>query len=64
MSDLLWSDPEEDREGWGISPRGAGHTFGEDISQADCSTAPLSSVQILVLVEPYCAGLLEPRSLP
>jgi len=31
MCDLLWSDPE-DRQGWGISPRGAGHTFGEDIS--------------------------------
>ena len=34
MSDLLWSDPEQDREGWGVSPRGAGHTFGEDVSQA------------------------------
>ena len=34
MSDLLWSDPEEGREGWGVSPRGAGHTFGEDISRA------------------------------
>jgi len=32
MSDLLWSDPD-DRIGWGISPRGAGYTFGEDISR-------------------------------
>ena len=31
MADLLWSDPD-DREGWGESSRGAGHTFGEDIS--------------------------------
>jgi len=31
--DLLWSDPDE-RPGWGISPRGAGHTFGEDVSAA------------------------------
>lgn len=31
MCDLLWSDPD-DREGWGISPRGAGFTFGADIS--------------------------------
>eukprot|EP00009_Paramoeba_aestuarina_P003486 CAMPEP_0201524466 /NCGR_PEP_ID=MMETSP0161_2-20130828/22561_1 /ASSEMBLY_ACC=CAM_ASM_000251 /TAXON_ID=180227 /ORGANISM="Neoparamoeba aestuarina, Strain SoJaBio B1-5/56/2" /LENGTH=308 /DNA_ID=CAMNT_0047923879 /DNA_START=43 /DNA_END=969 /DNA_ORIENTATION=+ len=31
MCDLLWSDPA-DRQGWGISPRGAGYTFGEDIS--------------------------------
>jgi serine/threonine-protein phosphatase 2A catalytic subunit len=32
MCDLLWSDPD-DRSGWGISPRGAGFTFGVDISQ-------------------------------
>ena len=32
MSDLLWSDPEE-RNGWGVSPRGAGYIFGADISQ-------------------------------
>jgi diadenosine tetraphosphatase ApaH/serine/threonine PP2A family protein phosphatase len=28
MCDLLWSDPG-DRCGWGISPRGAGYTFGQ-----------------------------------
>ena len=33
MCDLLWSDPDE-RTGWGISPRGAGYTFGSDISAA------------------------------
>ncbi|KAH9253657.1 serine/threonine-protein phosphatase 2A catalytic subunit alpha isoform [Batrachochytrium salamandrivorans] len=32
MCDLLWSDPD-DRTGWGISPRGAGYTFGQDVSQ-------------------------------
>ncbi|KAG8298921.1 serine threonine-protein phosphatase [Homalodisca vitripennis] len=32
MCDLLWSDPD-DRGGWGISPRGAGYTFGQDISE-------------------------------
>ncbi len=26
------SDPD-DRGGWGISPRGAGYTFGQDISE-------------------------------
>ncbi|XWS37412.1 hypothetical protein CRYUN_Cryun19dG0040700 [Craigia yunnanensis] len=31
MCDLLWSDPN-DRCGCGISPRGAGYTFGQDIS--------------------------------
>lgn len=33
MCDLLWSDPDE-RSGWGVSPRGAGYTFGQDISEA------------------------------
>lgn len=32
LCDLLWSDPDE-RDGWGISPRGAGYTFGKDISE-------------------------------
>lgn len=32
MCDLLWSDPD-DRCGWGISPRGAGYSFGQDISE-------------------------------
>lgn len=32
MCDLLWSDPD-DRAGWGISPRGAGYTFGQDITE-------------------------------
>jgi len=32
MCDLLWSDPD-DRVGWGISPRGAGFTFGSDTSE-------------------------------
>ncbi len=32
MCDLLWSDPD-DRQGWGISPRGAGFTFGQDVSE-------------------------------
>jgi len=33
MCDMLWSDPEE-AFGWGISPRGAGYTFGKDISES------------------------------
>jgi len=32
ICDLMWSDPD-DRLGWGISPRGAGYTFGQDISE-------------------------------
>lgn len=32
MCDLLWSDPDEEITGWGKSPRGAGFTFGQDIT--------------------------------
>ncbi|KAH9254474.1 hypothetical protein BASA81_007587 [Batrachochytrium salamandrivorans] len=31
MCDLLWSDPEDIQGGWGISPRGAGYIYGEEI---------------------------------
>jgi diadenosine tetraphosphatase ApaH/serine/threonine PP2A family protein phosphatase len=41
MCDLLWSDPD-DRMGWGISPRGAGYTYGQVRRFACC----LSSLQI------------------
>ena len=32
MCDLLWTDPDT-RCGWGIVPKGAGYTFGQDISE-------------------------------
>merc|ERR1712023_112788 len=32
ICDLMWSDPDE-RVGWGISPRGAGYTFGQDVTE-------------------------------
>lgn len=32
ICDLLWSDPA-DTMGWGISPRGAGFVFGQDITR-------------------------------
>lgn len=32
VCDLVWSDPD-DRAGWGMSPRGAGYTFGQDITE-------------------------------
>jgi serine/threonine-protein phosphatase 4 catalytic subunit len=31
MCDLLWSDPEDIQGGWGISPRGAGYIYGEEV---------------------------------
>ncbi|XP_016720280.1 serine/threonine-protein phosphatase PP-X isozyme 2 isoform X3 [Gossypium hirsutum] len=31
MCDLLWSDPEENVDGWGLSPRGAGFLFGSSV---------------------------------
>ncbi|RYR64996.1 hypothetical protein Ahy_A03g010999 isoform A [Arachis hypogaea] len=43
MCDLLWSDPD-DRCGWGISPRGAGYTFGQDIAAQFNHTNGLSLI--------------------
>mmetsp|Transcript_1771 Transcript_1771/g.6016 ORF Transcript_1771/g.6016 Transcript_1771/m.6016 type:complete len:316 (+) Transcript_1771:206-1153(+) len=43
MCDLLWSDPD-DRCGWGISPRGAGYTFGQDISEQFCRANGLNLI--------------------
>ena len=43
ICDLLWSDPD-DRQGWGISPRGAGYTFGQDISEQFNNTNGLNLV--------------------
>jgi len=31
LCDLTWSDPNADIQGWGVSPRGAGYLFGQDI---------------------------------
>lgn len=33
LCDLVWSDPEEDEEGWHLSPRGAGWVFGETVAK-------------------------------
>jgi len=43
MCDLVWSDPD-DRGGWGMSPRGAGYTFGKDISDQFMTTNNLTMI--------------------
>ncbi|XP_036620057.1 serine/threonine-protein phosphatase 2A catalytic subunit beta isoform-like [Trichosurus vulpecula] len=43
ICDLLWSDPD-DFEGWGPSPRGAGYTFGPDITEIFSWTNGLSLI--------------------
>lgn len=60
MCDLLWSDPD-DRCGWGISPRGAGYTFGQDISEAFNHNNGLTLVaraHQLIMEGMYCPGSL------
>uniref|UniRef100_A0A164Y1T4 protein-serine/threonine phosphatase n=1 Tax=Daucus carota subsp. sativus TaxID=79200 RepID=A0A164Y1T4_DAUCS len=34
MCELLWSDPEDTVDGWGLSPRGAGFLFGGSVVNA------------------------------
>ena len=55
MCDLLWSDPD-DRCGWGISPRGAGYTFGQDISEQFNHTNGLTLVSRAHQLVRCCAG--------
>lgn len=43
MCDLLWSDPDE-MQGWGQSPRGAGFTFGADITEGFCKRNGLNMI--------------------
>merc|ERR1719379_1925330 len=31
LADLMWSDPDSEKEGFVISPRGAGYVFGQDV---------------------------------
>ena len=44
ISDILWSDPEEDMEGYRISPRGAGFLFGADAVSKFVETNKLDCV--------------------
>nr|GEY93941.1 serine/threonine-protein phosphatase PP-X isozyme 2 [Tanacetum cinerariifolium] len=36
MCDLLWSDPEDTVDSWGLSPRGAGFLFGGSVLPQEC----------------------------
>jgi len=64
MCDLLWSDPD-DRCGWGISPRGAGYTFGQDISEAFNHNNGLTLVarahQLVMEVSPFDRVVADDR---
>lgn len=44
MCDLLWSDPDDQRTGWGLSPRGAGWTWGPDITEKFVHTNKLKLI--------------------
>jgi diadenosine tetraphosphatase ApaH/serine/threonine PP2A family protein phosphatase len=44
LCDLLWSDPEENKKGWGVSPRGAGWVWGLDITDKFLHTNKVSMI--------------------
>lgn len=33
IADVMWSDPDNERQGFSISPRGAGYVFGHDVAR-------------------------------
>ncbi|KAL8518333.1 hypothetical protein ACS0TY_009633 [Phlomoides rotata] len=44
LIDLLWSDPEDTVEGWGLSPRGAGFLFGGSVVDTFNQTSNLDYI--------------------
>lgn len=44
MCDLLWSDPDDSKPGWGVSPRGAGWAWGSDITEKFVHTNKLKLI--------------------
>lgn len=44
LCDLVWSDPEPDTTGWGISDRGVSYTFGNDILRKMCKSLDIDLV--------------------
>lgn len=44
MCDLLWSDPDDTKPGWGVSPRGAGWSWGSDITEKFIHTNKLKLI--------------------
>ena len=44
MCDLLWSDPDQEQKGFGISPRGAGYLFGGDVV---CTFEELNKIDLI-----------------
>jgi serine/threonine-protein phosphatase 2A catalytic subunit len=57
MCDLVWSDPDQ-RPGWGISPRGAGYTFGVDVTKRE---SPSSADALLQRAKGGAAARLRSR---
>ena len=57
MCDLLWSDPD-DRCGWGISPRGAGYTFGQVMQYVVYQAGTVFTYHALILVDFLCVAFV------
>lgn len=44
MADLVWSDPDPEKEDFAISPRGAGYTFGSGVVHKFLETNGMSHI--------------------
>ncbi|SCV70063.1 BQ2448_1457 [Microbotryum intermedium] len=44
MADLVWSDPDPDKEEFSISPRGAGYTFGSSVVKSFLHTNSMNHI--------------------
>ena len=44
MADLVWSDPDAERDEFSLSPRGAGYTFGAQVVQKFLAVNSMSHI--------------------
>eukprot|EP00003_Mantamonas_plastica_P031503 TRINITY_DN823_c0_g2_i2.p1 TRINITY_DN823_c0_g2~~TRINITY_DN823_c0_g2_i2.p1 ORF type:complete len:281 (-),score=74.71 TRINITY_DN823_c0_g2_i2:728-1570(-) len=51
LTDLVWSDPEPTKEGFSLSPRGAGYYFGQDVVNKFCK---VNQVEHIVRAHQLC----------
>ena len=48
MCDLLWSDPADIVDGWGLSPRGAGFLIGGSVVTSSTIQTTLTTYFVLI----------------
>lgn len=54
--DMMWSDPEEIRDAWLISPRGAGYLFGSRVAE---EFNHMNGLDLICRAHQVCVAVVE-----